>query len=86
MSAPQQDYPEHNKLMAVSDKSQEIGQFVDWLADEKDIQVVKSTTDAFITNTYSGTTLVPLLAEYFGIDLEKIEAEKRRMLEVLRGE
>lgn len=84
MNDPQQDYPEHTKLLAIADKSQEIGQFVDWLAEVQGIWVTKSDEDGLVTNVYSGSALIPLLAEYFEIDLTKIEAENRRLLEALR--
>lgn len=65
-------YPEHVKLAAVADQSQAIGEF---LAESR-----------FVLAEWNGNTLVPTagveeaLAEWFGLDLGKIEAEKRRML------
>lgn len=81
-------YPEHEKLAKISDKSQLVGEFLEewcttkgytlceWL-DDADFSAVggyfpvRKRTDA-------------ILADYFGIDLDKIEAEKRQMLDVMR--
>ena len=99
------DYPEHDKLSAIKDKSQAIGEFVDWLHSEKDIHFGRahSHSDSGCEREYdkSGfrfwncgmeegqydpdrSNITKLLAEFFEIDLEKIEREKRRMLERLR--
>lgn len=64
------DYPEHDKLIKIADKSQAIGEFMSWLEDEKGF-VISDTVD--------------LLAEYFEIDLKKIEEEKNTMIEELRS-
>lgn len=79
------DYPEHDKLEAVMEQSQAIGEFIDgngkyvlaeWMEIEgfsrpQLIPVVRSISD--------------ILAEYFGIDMRTLESEKRAMLEKLRG-
>lgn len=75
-------YPEHEKLKRVADRSQAIGEFVDWL----------HTQGVTLAHWHNCTQLVPhgtpiekLLARYFEIDLDKIEEEKRAMLAALRG-
>lgn len=87
---PEDDYyPEHAKLAKVKDESQKIGQFLDWLTNERPNGVI------FLCERHPthqvGDLWVPfdkgiekLLAEYFGIDEKKLEAEKRQMLEEQR--
>ena len=67
-------YPEHEKLGAVKNESQIIGEFLEWLLAEK---LIICEEDKLI---FSGK----LLAKYFDIDLEKLEEERRRMLEEMR--
>lgn len=80
-------YPEHDKLSAISEESQAIGTFIE---SERHPYVLAEWV------TFEGRTtptLVPVsrsiqqvLADYFGIDLNKIEAEKRQMLSEIRGD
>lgn len=71
-----QKYPEHRKLSAVSDESQAIGRFLDespyvlceWDEDAQEfVQIFKPLNE--------------VLADFFGIDQAKIEAEKRAMID-----
>jgi hypothetical protein len=41
------DYPEHDKLTAISDRSQAIGEFLDWMSQEKKI-IRASWLDAYM--------------------------------------
>lgn len=74
-------YPEHDKLALVQVESQTCGEFLDWLGTEKgwylydDHQEVPVPARININKT---------LGEFFGIDLEKLEAEKELMLEKQR--
>ncbi len=84
------DYPEHQKLQNVSEHSQVIGEFLDWM------QCTHGAELAYYTNVdygYSHTkrelVFMPggvqkWLAEFFDIDLAKIEDEKRIMLAKMR--
>lgn len=85
-------YPECEKMAAVKDEFQVIGEFLEWLQHDRQIQVklcvLNSATDKS-TDYY--TKLVPyriemeqLLAEFFGIDLDKVEQEKRWMFKEIR--
>lgn len=76
------EYPEHEKLSCVSDKSQTIGLFLDWLLNEQPYHLAVYDDDY-----YDGHVLFPardsineLLARYFDIDLQRLEMEKREML------
>lgn len=77
-------YPEHEKLQAISDMSQAIGEFLVSL-EEKGWRLCEIPPE--YEHTYVPVYYVKekLLAEYFDIDLDKIENEKRAMLKVMRG-
>ena len=121
------EYPEHEKLMKIADKSQVIGEFLEWLSFEKgavlhhwveddfeetcggtmfhgcidgkrayEDELVASGIDCMecggtgkVTKRFAGWMDVgrtqDLLAEFFEIDQNKIEQEKRAMLEVMRN-
>ncbi len=85
-------YPEHEKLAKIKDKSQSIGEFLEWLESEKKVNLCtyeaeytmqdSDGEDEIIPEGYYGInqTKEKLLAEFFDIDLNKIEEEKRQML------
>ncbi len=101
------DYPEHDKLSAISDKSQAIGEFLDWLMygglDESahhpgqvrkesfgSIELAFRRHRKYHKEEERDHDLTPLnwpvkhiLAAYFEIDSDKIEAEKRAMLDAI---
>lgn len=134
------EYPEHEKLKEISDTSQSIGEFVDWLND-RGVQLMKYETytepedcvgcqatgrirvvvpyvidednpgmvgsgprrtmqtcpdcdgtgkdpnETWTTSEWGPVrgSIQELLAEFFEIDLNKIETEKRAMLESIRS-
>ena len=78
------DYPEHDKLKLVADKSQAIGEFIEWLAEEGRgiyLAVPHPFGEGLVP---ANKSITRLLAEFFEIDLDKIETEKRAMLDNLR--
>lgn len=82
---PPAEYPEHEKLHAVRDHSQAIGEFLDWT------QCEGVHFGRYDDSIQDGQVLqilhyqIPdLLAEYFGIDLDTLESEKRAMLDAQR--
>lgn len=100
------DYPEHEKLSAVADKSQEIGEFIEWMASKGRHFMVPGTDECPRcdggddecprcdgTGVITYETLRVLapgsiqdwLAEFYEIDLNVIEQEKRAMLAAIRG-
>ena len=111
------DYPECDKLHAVSEESHRIGDFIDWLRGQGvNLMVYRDdmteTVDCWkffpltsekhpkdcrggcggtgkVERKREGWVHDPrhieqLLADYYGIDLRKLEAEKRRVLEEIR--
>lgn len=112
MTTPDETYPECSRLLAVSDTSQEIGQFLEWLWHESGVRFVADQTftercmregcdpadsaawcsSCENTGKVNFTAEVPftpninaLLADYFDIDLDKVEDERRAMLEDIRN-
>lgn len=88
------DYPEHEKLKAVQVESQAIGEFIEEWCSQRGYalcQLVDSGKrtgfGAEVVMEYTPVAnVVGLLAEFFGIDQDKIEAEKRAMLGAMRAQ
>jgi hypothetical protein len=78
------EYPEHDKLAVVRDESQAQGEFLEWLRDTKGMALC-DRTDSKVTPWFpTGASVESLLAEYHGIDRDRLEKEKRHMLAELR--
>ena len=78
------DYPEHDKLSAIKDQSQACGEFLEWLGSQG-ILLCSIPPDYDHTWLPIHRNVQDLLAEFFEIDLDKIEVEKRQMLDQLRA-
>lgn len=88
-------YPEHAKQAKIKERSQAVYDFLQWAAYEKGHQFGRVVTErvAVFEGTEDVTSLAPaegmalkrLLAEHFGIDLEKLNAEKLEMLDDMRA-
>lgn len=93
------EYPEHQKLKAIKDKSQTIGEFLEWLTSEQKIVLAKGHEHGETCEDEEGEVncgqwegqlygvqkpITQWLAEYFNIDQRKLDAEKEAMLEELR--
>jgi hypothetical protein len=76
-------YPEHQKLKAIRLKSQAIGEFLEWLSSEHDITLAAYDEDDNLRVTLKPKQI--LLAQFFEIDQDVLEREKRHMLEQLRS-
>lgn len=79
--------PESARLSAVSSQSQPIGEFLDWLNYDLGVTLcVLDDHDRFQPARGMGvfTSIEQLLARYFGIDLERVERERRRLLAYIR--
>ena len=82
---------ELDKLQKIQPKSQTIGEFLDWLNYTKKyaicawVEITKGEWEIIPEGYYPVRTQVEdLLAEYFNIDLKKVEQEKQKMLDDLR--
>jgi len=78
------EYPEHEKMKTVQENSQIIGEFLEWLS-SKNLSLCKwqdgVTGEGYYAYHFS---IEELLAEFFNIDLKKVEEEKKSMLESIR--
>lgn len=78
------EYPEHEKLMKVKPRSQAIGEFLEYspyvLAEW--IEVEGDSNPHLVA---ARKPLERILADYFAIDLDALESEKRAMLEAQRA-
>jgi len=72
--------PELDRLSAISEKSHIIGGFLEWLCEDHTICVWDEPGEYFPTHK----SIEKLLAEYFNIDLKKVEKEKSALLDTLR--
>ncbi len=82
--------PELEKIHTNRDESQKIGQFLDWLRNEREIALCElaeyseyntsSDPDVYCPAT---KTIEQWLAEYFDIDLDKAEKERQSLLDEL---
>lgn len=74
----EQLWPEHEKLHAVVDRSQAIGEFIEWIESQ-----------GFTITAANGgprPNMTTWLADFFGIDLDRIETEKRAMIGYMRAQ
>lgn len=81
-TSPATEYPECEKLKAVADESQKIGQFLDWLLGERNLELGQyNDNDRLIAQPLN---IAKLLAEYFNIDMDKVEKERQEILSSIR--
>jgi hypothetical protein len=74
-------YPEHQKMKAVKEQSQTIGEFLDWLFSKGTVLAhYQGRLDELMPRNMN---IENLLATYFEIDLDKIEEEKQQMIDEL---
>ncbi len=80
-------YPEHIKLKAENHKTEIIHQFLEWVREEHGHELcsVYSRGGAIDFDTITTNECDALLAEFIGVDLDKIEAEKRAMIDEMRA-
>ena len=79
-------YPEHEKLKALDGQNQIIGQFIEWLNDNRYVicewqNLGDEDGRGYYPMNRSNNSWI---AQYFQIDPAKIEAEKRAMLAAIR--
>lgn len=94
-TAPPPQYPEHEKLHTIAEKSHACGAFLTWLLERYRLGSFHEHSEACDEPGYrcdmNTDSLYPehvnvqkLLAEFFEIDEDKLEKEKLAMLEELR--
>lgn len=79
-------YPECEKLAAVKEKSQMLGEFLSWLRGNKEFELAKWGRDDYgedaLMPTHASTE--SLLAEFFDIDMARVEKEHQDMIRELQ--
>jgi hypothetical protein len=78
------DYPQHERLATIKDKSQAIGEFLDWMSNEGLVLCQQFTISEEWPDEKQWLPVFPnkalLLAKFFQIDYDELMAEKDRML------
>lgn len=84
--------PELDKMLACTERSAVLQEFVDWLNEERGYSICEQRPSGMSTATeeldewwpasYGGYN--KLFADFFGIDLQKVEEERRAVLAHLR--
>lgn len=82
LDPPASDYPEHDRLAKISDRTQAVGDFLDWASTEGWQLAEHDDGYSFRPIGWSRERLIGAWAE---IDPDKLEAEKRAMLDLLRA-
>ncbi len=77
---------ELEKLKDVAEVSQKIGEFLDWLLNGHgyylcELRKCEDRDEFYPTHKH----IEDILAQYFNIDLNKVEQEKRKILEEIRS-
>lgn len=78
--------PECEKLSKVSEQSNKIGDFLDWLRQHSIVLCVYDDGEEayFDAGMMTDSGINHLLAKYFGIDLDKVEEERKALLQWFR--
>lgn len=84
----EEQYPEHTRLHAVKDKAQVVGEFIEWMHEQGVVfcQFSEHGTQHFESHEQLyNRPIEEIVARFFEIDRDKLEQEKRAMLEDLRS-
>lgn len=86
---PQPECTECEKLASVSEESNKIGNFIAWMKDTLDLSICELVEQSDEWGTYEPVYLGDyginkLLAKYFDIDLDKVDAERSELLKWLQ--
>jgi hypothetical protein len=76
---PQPATPTLDKLRFVKDKSQAIGEFLEWLMGEQKVQLM-----LYHELAPERRNIERLLADFFEINLDEVEKERRALLDWMR--
>ncbi|WP_323016428.1 hypothetical protein [Castellaniella sp.] len=75
-------YPEHDKLKALNGKNQIVGNFLGWLFESNRLIAQWGEDDQLLPDM---RCIEEIIADYFGIDRNELEAEKYQMIEAMRA-
>jgi len=84
------EFPEHEKLDKVKEKSQWLGEFIDWAQHEEGLHLCKWYVESEENHDFdrwqpSHIGIQRLLAMFLNIDLIKLEKEKMQMLDIAKA-
>ena len=87
MNQNKHKYPECEKLASAHEESQVLGEFLEWLKRKYYICNFVEESDEVEEACFYPThhSIEKLLAEYFNIDLDKVEEERRQILDEIRN-
>lgn len=79
--------PALDRMVAVRDRSQVCGEFLEWLQGRYTLCRLPTPIRLRKNRYYrpARINIEELLADFFGVDLDEIEKERRMLLEVLRA-
>lgn len=77
-------YPEHEKLDGIKHLSQPLGGFLEWLQSQG-YEICENISRKYVNYEPVHKNTRQWLAEYFEIDLVKLDEEKVKMLEQIRA-
>lgn len=81
------DHPEHDKLATVKDASQAIGEFIDYGLPRMGLVICEepgTRRNRSLRPVPTSRSIQSMLADWFDIDEQALEAEKRAMLAALQ--
>ena len=80
--------PECEKMRVVQKQSQAIGEFLEWLQEETDYTICRFEGDEHGNGRYYPAHVIveKVLAEFFDIDLNKVEEERRAILAYMEAQ
>jgi hypothetical protein len=84
MTNQQPECPECEKLAKVSKESDKIGDFLDWLHQNGATICEWDNRREEYYKSYDYNNIQKVLSLYFNIDLDKVEKERRALLEWIR--
>ncbi len=78
---PEPQVPMLEKMKSVKEDSQKLGSFLDWLMNDQGYALAKMDKYGELMPIYDSIEVI--LAEYFEIDLNQAEDEKRALLDYM---
>jgi len=85
MNSPQPPTPECDKLLSVTDESEKITNFIDWMIAKTDCRICfRDVYDDGHYYSIGHGEIENMLAKYFDIDLDKVEKERTTLIKWIR--
>lgn len=83
-------YPEHDKLREVQDETLMLGEFLMEWCEQRGLALCRLAESGRRSSRgpeeqWFPVDVHPLLGEFFGIDMQRIDAEKNAMLDAIRS-